>query len=246
MGLVQTVPMQGGQPSRFRDLAKRSGVALPWGGPAGSGGEYAQMSALTMVGGTAQAEIWTLTLSGSGTVAIQFVADKAYNTSPLTVGTVTAAQVYAQLQTIWPTWVLPAGSVTGVTGGPFTITFGVNARIGGQVNFVTTGSGAGTLVRTQRGSVGAGQYDLCDGVTFLTCDALLVDQMALGPTGDLSTTPYGPVNSTTFSPWAWIEGFFLAADIPNLTNAIEAASSKVSFYIGASVSTPGAEIRLLQ
>jgi hypothetical protein len=256
MGLVATFPMQGLQPSRYRDRAIRGGVALPWGGPTGAGSDYLQGSALTLVGGTAQPEIWTLTLSGSGTFVLQFVAEAPKQTAPLSVTGLTNTQLLAALQTIWPTWVLPSGSVTGSAGGPFTITFGGTSgygggggfsRIGGGVNFITTGSASAALVRTQRGSVGAGQYDLADGVTNLTFDAALVDQWSSGVTGDLTTIPYGPVNDTTATPWAWIEGFFLASDVPNLTNGIVAASfAKVTFYLGNSVAQPGAEIRLTQ
>lgn len=246
MGLVATFPMQGGQPSRMPDLARAGGVALPWGGPTDVGGEYAAMSALTLVGGTAQPEIWTLTISGAGTVMFQFGAVAVYPALSLTAGTCTAAQVLAALQNIWPVWALPAGSVTGVAGGPFTITFGVNARIGGKLSFVTTGTAAATMVRAQRGSVGAGQYDYADGTTNTTCAAFLLYQQGTGPTGDLSTIPYGPVNDTTWDPQAWVEGFFFAADSPNLTNAIVAASPKLSFYLGSTVTQAGAEVRLLQ
>jgi hypothetical protein len=246
MGQVASYPMQGGQPSRNRDLARRGGVALPYGGPTDAGGDYAAMTPLSLVGGTAQPEIWTLTLGGSGTVVLQFGAQKIYAATALTTGTATAAQVLAALQTIFPAWMLPAGSVTGSAGGPFTITFGVNARIGGLINFVVTGTATGAVVRTQRGSCGAGQYDVTDGTTYTICSALLVDNISTGPSGDLDTVPYGPVTDSTFTPWAWIEGFFFAADAPLLTNAIVAASPKLSFYIGSAVTQGGAELRLLQ
>lgn len=245
MGLVASYPMQGGQVSRNRQLATRGAVALPWGGPTNAGGDFPAMSALTLVGGTAQPEIWTLALAGSGAAIFQFGAEKIWATPALTVSTLTAAQLLAQLQTIWPLWALPAGSVTG-SAGNFTITFGVNARIGGLVNFVTTGSATAALTRAQRGSVGAGQYDYADGVTNTTCAAFLVDALPTGPTGDLSTAPFGPVSDTTFTPWAWTEGYFLAADSPNLTTAMVNASPTLAFSIGTSVSQAGAEVRLLQ
>lgn len=246
MGLVATFPMQGGQPSRFRDKAARGAVGLPWGGPLGVGGSFPAMSALTLIGGTAQPEVWTLTLSGSGTVVFQFAADRVYQATALTTGTATAAQVLTALQTIWPEWVLPAGSVTGSAGGPFTVTLGVNARIGGATSFVTTGTAAATLTRSQRGSCGGGQYDYCDGVTNTTCAAFLVDETPTGPTGDLDTIPYGPVSDTSFTAWAWVEGFFFASASPNLTTAIVTASSKLSFYLGSATTEAGAEVRLLQ
>lgn len=248
MGLVATYPMQGGQPSRYRNVALRGGVNLPWGGQTGAGGDVLAMTALQNVGGTAQPEIWTLTLSGSGTCIFQFVSSGTNRTLPIATGTTTAAQLNTLLQAIWPAWVLPSGSVTGSTGGPYTITFGaVPARIGGAIQSITaTGSASLAVVRTQRGSVGAGQYDICDGITFTTPDSFLIDTIPLGPTGALSTTPYGAVNDTTFSEWAWIEGFFNAADSPNLTDAMIATSLKINYYIGTSVTQPGCEIRLIQ
>lgn len=247
MGLVLTYAMQGVQPSRMRDMAKRGAVALPWGGPTDVGGEFVQGSALTLVGGTAQAEILTLTVSGTGNYVLQFGSgERVYQASALAQNA-TAAQVCTALQTIWPLWVLPTGSVTGSAGGPYTVTFTPTARIGGKFSSVTSsGTAAVVVTRAQRGSCGAGQYDVADGVTFLACDAILIDQLPLGPTGDLSTIPYGPVSDTTFSPWAWIEGFFKASDVPNLTTAIVNASSNCSFYLGAAVATAGAEIRLRQ
>lgn len=246
MGLVATFGMQGVQPSRLRKWAERGAVALPWGGPTDVGGEYAQGAALTNVGGTAQPEVLTLTVSGTGSYVLQVGAHTTLPVAAL-AHNATAAQVCTALQAIWPLWVLPTGSVTGSAGGPYTVTFAVTARIGCKFNSVTaSGSASVAVTRAQRGSCGAGQYDLADGVTFLTCDAILVDALPLGPTGDLSTIPYGPVTDTTFSPWAWIEGYFKAADVPNLTNGIVAASTNCSFYLGTSVSLAGAEIRLKQ
>jgi hypothetical protein len=259
MGLVAQLGMQGLQPSRNRSKALRAGVALPWGGPTQAAGiatggtppgsnDFPQGAALTNVGGTAQAEIWTLTVTGSGNVFFQFGAEVVRTATAFAAGTATAAQVCTALQTIWPTWVLPTGSVTGNAGGPYTITFAQTNRIGGNISFVVTGTAAATLVRTQRGSCGAGQYDLTDGSTFTTCDALLVDRLGLSPWGSLPTAPYGATPDTIFSPWAWIEGFFKAADVPNLTTAIVAASPALlrRFYLGAAVTDSGAEIRLVQ
>ncbi len=95
--------------------------------------------------------------------------------------------------------------------------------------------------------MGAGQYDYADGVTNTTVAAFLVDQQGSGPTGDLPTDLYGAVNDTTFTPWAWTEGWFFPADSPNLTTAmVNSAGSKTSFYLGSAVDEDGAEIRLLQ
>lgn len=246
MGLVATYPMQGGQPSRYRNEALRGAVSLPWGGPTDQGGDFPSMMPLQNVGGTAQPEIWTLTLGGTGNVIFQFGAQRIYASNSFASNTVTAPLLAAALFPIWPIWALPVANVTGGTGGPFTITFGKNARIGGLINFVRSGTATASLVRTQRGSCGSGQYDYADGVTNTNPDSFLVDTIPLGPTGDLATDLYGPVSDTTFSPWAWIEGFFFAADIPLLTDAEVASSTKINYYIGTSVSQPGCEIRLIQ
>ena len=278
MGLVSSWPQQGYQPSRFPKLARRGAVALPWGGPTNVGGSYPLAGALTLVGGAVQPEIWTLTLGGAGTVQLQFFSDTTSVAAPVNVATVTAAQMLAALlgnpaipyqsYGIWPSWVLPSGSVTGSTGGPFTITFGGStgyngagnySRIGGLVNFVTTGSATASLVRTQRGSCGAGQYDYADGVTNLTCNAFLVDTIPSGPTGTISTVPFGANTDQTDTLWAWVEGFFaanyqslttggtvLTTFSPNLTDAIVASSPRLSYYLGGTLETAGAELRLLQ
>ncbi len=254
MGLVATYPMQGMQPSRLREDASRSGVALPWGGPTDVGSEYTQGLSLTLDGGASQPEIWTITPSSTGTAVLMYTAGGlVYSSLPFNVATVTAAQFRAAIvPAIWPAWMIPVGSVTGGTGGPFTVTFAAPAanqfyRVGGKITFVYTGSAAVAFSRAQRGSVGTAQYDVTDDSSFLTCNAFLVDTVGLGPTGDLATTPYGPVSDSTFSPWAWTEGWFYAADSPNLTNTTMAASgTKATFFLGSTVSQPGAQVRLLQ
>jgi len=213
---------------------------------------------MTLIGGTAQPEIWTLTLGGSGTVIFQFLAETGYQTAPLNVATLTAAQLLAALNTIWPSWALPAGSVTGSTGGPFTITFGGSsgfggsgdyARIGGAIQFVNvSGSPTATLVRTQRGSCGDGQYDYTDGTTNTVASVILQYTYPTGPTGSLVTAPYGPTNDSTLpAAAAWVQGFFSGADLlaGGFTTAIINASPKFSYYLGSSL-TAGSQVYLSQ
>jgi hypothetical protein len=269
LGQVVTYPLQGGQVANNRHLAVAGPVGLPWGGPiAGSGlpgNAYPMLSALTLVGGAAQPEVWTLSLTGTGTFNFLWAANTTYQSGSLSATTTTAAQLLTALQNIWPSWVLPAGSVTGSTGGPFTITFGGSSgyngsgaysRIGGVASFSTTGSAVATLTRGQRGSVGAGQYDYADGVTFTTCSAFLIENTPTGATGSLDTVPYGPTNYSAWTPSAWLEGFFFAnyqsinnalvTISPNLTDAIVAASPKLTYVVGSTLETPGAQLRLLQ
>jgi hypothetical protein len=267
MGLVATFPQQGMQISRNRKAAMPGAVALPWGGQTGVGSAYSAGAALTLVGGPAQAETWILAASGVGTLQLQFVAGgDTLSSGFFNPATTTGTLLLGALNNIWPSWVLPAGSVVGGAGGPWTITFGGSAgyngagnfsRIGGNVLFNTTGSVVPTLTRSQRGSCGAGQYDYADGVTNLVCNAFLIDTIPLGPTGTIATIPYGANTDQTDSLWAWVEGFFFTntynsvlgayvLNSPNLTDAIVAASPRLSYYIGTTIETPGAEVRLLQ
>lgn len=253
MSLVATYPMQGGQLAHSRDKAVRRGIALPWGGPTGAGGDYVALApCCPAFAPTAQPEKWTVAVSaGGGTFNLQFGSNAIQSTGPLPWN-VSLVAFNTALNTIFPTWMLPAGSVTGTPGSSYLITFGVNARIGGLTQFInalTGGAGTVTLTRTQRGSVGPGQYDLFDGVTNTQVGAFLVDQIGLGPTGALSTTPFGPPTDATFSPVAWQEGFFFGADLAaaGLTDAGVASSPNLAFVGGAtSLASPGCVVRMLQ
>jgi hypothetical protein len=256
MGLVQTFPTTGFQPSRYRHLAATGGVAVPWGGPTNVGQSWGQATPLTNVGGTAQAEIWQVTVGGTGTFSLQFISSSTSATAYLST-TATAAQFLAALNTIWPSWVLPAGSVT-LTGSTYTITFGGAsgfggsgdfARVGGLVNFVLTGSATASLTRTQRGSCGAGQYDLTDGVTNTVCNAFMEYTYPTGPTGALDTSPYGATNDTTYTETAWIQGYFFGSALlaGGLTDAIVASSiaaGSMRYYLGTTLEQSGSEIYL--
>lgn len=224
-------------------------VALPLGGPTDSGGPYVQMSLLTLDAGTAQPEIWVITASGTGTFTPQFSDGNgtAVATGAINATTGTAAQVLASLQSIFPTWMLPAGSVTGSAGGPWTVTFGGNYRVGGLIQFTTTtGTGAATNSRSQRGSVGAGQYDVYDGTTFTTVNAILKDGLNLGVSGGLVTQPYGAIDDETWPAAAFIGGFFRYADIPNIsTAAVTGDVPGLSWQVGGSSNTTGGIVHLI-
>jgi hypothetical protein len=251
MAIVATYSMQPGIPAFWSADLQQRPVSLPYGGPTDAGGPYVQMSALTLVATVAQPEIWIITGSGSGTFTMQYTDGYGTNvaTTAITVATGTAAQVLASLQTIFPTWMLPAGSVTGSAGGPWTVTFGGNYRVGGRLQFVTTtGTGSASLSRSQRGSVGAGQYDVYNGTTFTTVNALLVDGLNVGMSGGLATTPYGPINDETWPAAAFIGGYFLYADIPNITTGAVASGNipGLTWQVGSATATGGAIVHLKQ
>jgi hypothetical protein len=251
MATVATYSMQPGLPAFWSADLQCRPVSLPYGGPTGAGGPFVQMSALSLVNVAAQPEIWVITPSGSGTFTMQFT--DGYGTQVATTAvnatTGTAAQVLASLQTIFPTWMLPTGSVTGSAGGPWTVTFGGNYRVGGSLQLVTTtGTGAATYARSQRGSVGAGQYDVYDGVTYTTVNALLKDGLNVGISGGLATTPYGPINDETWPAVAFIAGYFLYSAIPNITTGAVAAGNVpgLTWQVGSSAVTAGAIVKLNQ
>jgi hypothetical protein len=251
MAVVATYSMQPGIPAFWSPDLQQRPVSLPYGGPTDAGGPYVQMSALTLVASTAQPEIWIITGSGSGTFTMQFTDGYGTNvaTTAITVSSGTAAQVLASLLTIFPAWMLPAGSVTGSAGGPWTVTFGGNYGVGGRLQFVTTtGSGSASLNRSQRGSVGAGQYDVYNGSTFTTVNALLTSGLNVGMSGGLATTPYGPINDETWPAAAFIGGYFNYADIPNITTAAVATGNVpgLTWQVGSASVTAGAVVHLKQ
>ncbi len=240
MAIVATYSMSPGLAAFWSpDLQERS-VSLPYGGPTDSGAAYAQLSALTLTNVAARPEIWIITSSGTGTFTPQFTTgDGIASGTALNAATATAAQVLASLQTIWPTWMLPAGSVTGSAGGAWTVTFGGNYRVGGKFSVVTTtGTASATLSRSQRGSVGAGQYDVYDGSTYTTVNALLSCGFSSGVSGGLVTTPYGSINDETWPSQAYIGGYFKYADIPNVTTAaVTGTVPGLSWQVGGSAVT---------
>lgn len=245
---------QGLQVAHSPSLASTRAVKLPYGGPTGTGGPYAQGLILTNVGGTAQAEVMTITSTGdSGTFTLLFVADKLYSTGPLAYNCSTAA-LQAALEEIFGD-----GSVvvTGSAGTSYVITFQANARVGGYPFFANTfGSGAISIARTTRGSCGAGQYDVYDGSTYTTTDAILEYATALDPTGAL-VGEYVTSTGQPFSPPAYQEGFFFVfggadggdtavENLPNIDATAVGAGQKLRKAVGSAITEAGAIVRLVQ
>lgn len=245
---------QGLQVAHSPELATTRAVKLPYGGPTGTGGAYSQGLILTNVGGTAQAEVMTITSSGSsGTFTFLFVADKLYSTGALAYNCSTAV-LQAALEEIFGT-----GSVvvTGSAGTSYVITFQSNVRIGGYPFFANTfGSGSISIARTTRGSCGAGQYDVYDGSTYTTTDAILEYETTLTPQGGL-VGEYVTSTNQPVSPPAYAEGFFFVyggvdggntdvLNLPNIDATAVGAGQKLRKAVGSAITEAGAIVRLSQ
>lgn len=249
-----TFTQQGLQVALSPELATTRAVKLPYGGPTGSGGSYAQGLILTNVGGTAQAEVMTITSSGdSGTFTFLFVGDKLYSTGALAYNCSTAT-LQSALEGIFGEGEVV---VTGSAGTSYVITFQTNVRIGGYVFFANTfGSGSISVARTTRGSCGAGQYDVYDGSTYTTTDAILMYETTLDPTGAL-VGEYVTATGQPFSPPAYQEGFFFVfggvdggdtdtANLPNIDATAVGAGQKLRKAVGSAITEAGAIVRLVQ
>lgn len=254
MPQTATYTQQGLMPAHSPSLATTRAVKLPYGGPTGTGGAYSQGSILTNVGGTAQAEVVTITTTGnSGTFTVLFAGDQLYSTGALAYNCSTAT-----LQTALET-IFGEGNVvvTGTAGSSYVITWQFNARIGGYFFFANTfGAGSISAARTTRGSCGAGQYDLYDSSTYTTTDALLEYETTLDPTGAL-VGEYVTATGQPFSPQAYQEGFFFVfggvdggstdiANIPNIDADAIAAGQKLRIAVGSAITEAGCIVRLVQ
>ena len=226
------------------DLAVRRPVNLPFGGPTGAGGKYAQGLGLSIVGAAAAAEVVTLTFTtvSSGTWALIFDADKPYMTATLAFN-VSLANLKTALETIFGTGSI--ASVTGTPGSSYVITWAVNQRIGGNFRFVNNTNGTLAAARTTRGSVGPGQFDVYDGSTFTTIDRLLIQETSLDPTG-ARVTDIETASGQPYFPASYTEGFFYAADIPNLLAGAVGNDKKLGFSEGAAITDAGCVLRLSQ
>lgn len=244
---------QGLQVAHSPQLSSTRGVKLPYGGPTDTGGSFAQGLILTNVAGTAQPEIFTInTTVPSGTVTIFFVSGDGVSKSSALAYNASLAAVKAALVEIFG-----EGSIATVTGTPgtqYVCTFAENARIGGNLYFSAPASGAISMTRSQRGSCGAGQYDVYDGSTNTTTDAILEYEVALDPTGAL-VGEYITASGQPFSPPAYQEGFFFvyqgleggdttSLNLPNIDSAAVTAQ-KLKVAVGA-YNTAGSIVRLTQ
>lgn len=259
--------LQGLMPCKWPNLASTTSVALPAGGPVGVGGAYAQGQALDLVGGTAQAEIRTLTLTKGGSTGLRgyfvYYGDRVFSglstpTTGLTANLVsafpTAAQIQAALVAAVPMW---DGNLT-VTGSDtanYTITFNnlmSQKRVGGLLQFnvysQTGGTTAtGAITTAQQGSVGAAQYDVY--VSGGSVDAALQNYTLLDPVGD-QPTEFGDVGQPMSGYAAWDRGFFYvdAPGYPGIVGldaaALTVAPYKLILANGTSLTDAGAIVQL--
>lgn len=245
-GAVASYDFQGLQSAYATQMLIPQSVALPYGGPTDEAGSFAKGLGLGNVGGTAQPEIWTITSTlADNTWRFVFAGGlQTYKTPALAYNVSLAA-----LKTALQDYIFGDGSIDTVVGTPgssYVITFADNARIGGLIMLPElASSGSISIVRTQRGSVGVGQYDVYDGSTVTTIDALNVYDVALDPTGALQGE-YITSSGQPFNPLAYLEGFFFASDIPNVANGAVGNDKKLGFVVGSSVSQSGCVLRLSQ
>ncbi len=245
MSQAFTFALQGLQPAHSKQLAVRRAVALPRGGPTDAGGSYAKGLGLGLVGGTAQPEIWTITSSlADNTWLFVFAHGGGVSKTAALAYNVSTAALKTALEGIFGTGSI--ATVTGTAGSSYVITFADNARVGGLISLPElASSGSISIVRTQRGCVGAGQYDVYDGSDVTTIDALNEFEVSLDPTG-ARATEFGAAAGSVYSPSAFVEGFFRASDIPNIASGAVGSDKKLGYAMGSSVSAAGTVLRLSQ
>lgn len=245
MSAAFSFAMQGLQPAHSKQFCVKRSVALPRGGPTDAGGSYAKGLGLGLVGGTAQPEIWTIdTTLADNTWLFVFAHGGGVSKTSALAYNVSAAALKTALETIFGTGSI--ASVTGTAGTQYVTTFTDNARVGGLIALPElASSGSISITRTQRGSVGSGQFDVYDGSGVTTIDALNEVETSLDPTG-ARVTEYGASAGQPFSPSAFFEGFFNAGDIPNLASGAVGNDKKLGYSVGSSVSAAGTILRLSQ
>jgi len=210
--LVAQLSLSQLEPAYAPHLAITRNVRLPYGGPYAVGGSFPRGTILGAVGGTAAAEVRTLTIGTStGTVINTFVADKPYVVSHLVSDTT------AVVQALWEV-VFGRGNVvvTGTPGTNYILTFAsqlVNTRIGGLMSISSNGTAA--WARTTPGSSGAGQFDkYIDAGTNNSpqvARSILAYDYLSDPGGGLVTE--GQKTQQGFSPLAYFAGYFNVGDL---------------------------------
>lgn len=245
MPQVYDFALQGLQPAFDPRAAVARAVNLPRGGPTGTGVAYAEGLGLGLVAGAAQPEIWTIDTTGnSGTFTLLFVGGGRVYSSGAVAYNVALADLKAALELIFGDGSI--ATVTGTPGTQYVVTFADDQRVGGYPFFAATfDSTLIAVTRTQRGCSGAGQYDVYDGSTVTTIDALNQYEVALDPTGAL-VGEYLTATGQPFSPPAFVQGYFNYADIPNVATAAVGNDKKLGYYTGSASATDGAILYLSQ
>lgn len=239
MSQIYSFSLQGLMPSQDSPAyAVANPVQLPWGGPTGTGGNYAQGLALINVAGTIQSEVITVSIAGAtGTVTFTFTADKPYTAT--FAHNASLATVQTALEGIFGDGCV---TVTGTPGTTYTITFSgtsANRRIGGLASVSAT-SGTPTVARTTRGSSGAGQYDVYAGSGLVR--AFNEYTFSTDPQGNIVTDI--PSSGQPSSMPAWTRGRFWVADLTGL-DAGAMSNGNIVFVRGTAITDTGAEIEIL-
>lgn len=262
--------LQGLLPAKRQDLAVPSPVILPAGGPVGVGGSFAQGQAVGYTGIAAQAHIFTVTVTTNGSVGAVvypvYYGDQIYSglTIPggLTANAATTYPTAVQLQNALvatvPVWNNNL-TVTGSTGGPYTITFTnlcATKLIGGLLQFNVQTAGAGgtptfAVTTAQSGSAGSAQVNLYSQATNNRVDGFLQYQTLLDPVGGHNYDLAGDIGQASGGEPAWIKGIFFA-DTTNLPeksvvglDANAMTLGKLIFSVGTTLSAPYCQVELL-
>lgn len=227
MAIPQKFDIQGLQPAFAEKALIARAFSLPYGGPTGVGGAFAQGQALGAVAVAVQSEVATLTIGGSptgGTFTVSFTGHRLYQTDPMAFN-VSLANFLAALVAAVPEWAGNA-AVTGTPGASYVVTFNAalaNQRVGGlfgvNVGGLTGGTPTGSWARTTRGSCGLAQMDLYSQGSNNAVDGFLRHDTALTPGGAL--VPAGMAaafvsGGQPFQPSVYVEGIFAAADLVGL------------------------------
>jgi hypothetical protein len=224
-------------PAFAPERATARNLRLPYGGPTGTGGQYARGTVLGCVGGTAANEVATLT-AGTGTHTCTFTADKVYSISHA------ANASLASVQALWENVFGPGNvAVTGTPGTSYVLTFQSQlafVRIGG-VFAVSAAGGSPAWARTTRGSAGAGQYDAYVNGTIDPAAAVLAVDYLSTPQGELVAE--GVRTGQPFSPLCYVSGYFRVADLTGL-DAAAAADPGWRLATGDAITEAGAVVGL--
>lgn len=241
MSQIYSFTLQGLMPSQDSPAyAVCNPVQLPWGGPYGTGGSYAQGLALINVAGTVQSEVFTISQADAvGNIVLTVTADKVYQASFAANASLAVAQ--AALEGIFGTDCI---TVTGTPGTTYTCTFSgvsANRRIGTLMSVAASTSGTPTIARTTRGSSGAGQYDVYAGSGLVRG----FNQYAFSsdPQGCIVTDI--PSTGQPSSMPAWTRGRFWVADLASNFVAGAMSQGNIVFVRGTAITDTGAEIELL-
>lgn len=232
--------LQGLMPSQDSPpFAVANPVQLPWGGPTGVGGTYVQGLALSIVGAPVQSEIFSIAISGAtGQITYIFYGDRTYTATFQYNDTL--ATVQTALEGIFGSGNV---EVTGTAGTTYTVEFigeMSDQRIGGNM-VVFAASGTPVLSRSQRGSSGAGQYDIYDNDVFTVIDAFNEYTFSTTPNGYIVTDI--PSTGQPSSYPAYTRGRFFCDQIVGLTSSAF-DNNNLNLVRGIAYTDVGAELQL--